>query len=479
MPFDFNKEPLRLYGIAPQSPFPVEVSIFGYCRMACSYCFSNRNRDANQRELNPVNSTPALLRKLDRVMQDEFSPLGFFLRERYPVVFSNTTDGFQRDERTHRSSEAFLAWCQANRVPVFIQTRGADLLLDEWARYSPLLEPGRVVVYVSICHMNDRDRRFHEPGAPSLAARWELVHRLTSHGVPVIVAANPFLAEWIPDPHAFCLLAADAGAKGVWLEALHLTDAQGDCLARPYRDLLFRANLAPQYLIGSLKRWYAACEEYGLDFFPTPKWDAYFGCKAKHPECVDPQWLGGKTLSFNFDIVKALTRKSEREGGALVALDWPTIAAAMELSGLPNVELDTADFWYPFNASVKADSRAWRSRLGKRAPLYEIIRYFWNHPWECQNLLWYTPFLQALYDDAAEDYITDDDGDLIGVWNPGIKHHGLFTVDINDEPDRPVVALKRGDLCPQVVVVDGQRQRDAGGDPCAEAEPIPVASLVT
>ena len=109
MPFDFDRNPLNLYGIWPQTPFPLELSLYGFCQMSCSYCFANLNRHANERELNPTNTTPALFRRIDRALQDEYSPLGFFLRERYPVAFSNRTDPFQRAESTYRSTEAFLA----------------------------------------------------------------------------------------------------------------------------------------------------------------------------------------------------------------------------------------------------------------------------------------------------------------------------------------------------------------------------------
>lgn len=404
----------------------MEVSIYGYCQMACSACFANRNRDAFERELNPTNSAPALLRQLGRVLEDEESPLGFFLREKYPVCFSNTTDPFQREEKNYRASEAFLGWAQAMGVPVYVQTRG-NVLYEEWERYAPLLDPGRVVVYLSLCGLDDADRKRHEPGALSVPKRLELMRRLADKGVPVIAACNPWTKEWAPDPGAYCAAVAQAGGRGVWWEALHLTGAQADVLAPTYRaELLSQANVMPMFLIGPLKEWAKQAAAHGLDFFPSPKWDAYFGHRARHPECADPAWLGGKTLDFAFKIAASLARLSEAEGGAKVGLGWPEIEAALGALGVPNPTLRTSDFWYPFNNRVTADRASWNAGLGKRAALWEVLRYFWNHPFENQSFLWYHPFLRWAYEDGA--YATDADGNLTGLYDPTIKHHGNKTV---------------------------------------------------
>jgi hypothetical protein len=291
-------------------------------------------------------------------------------------------------------------------------------------------------------------RRRHEPGALGIADRLTLMRRLTDHGIPVVAACNPWNSDWVPDPEPYANAVADAGARGIWWECLHFTGAQADLLPVAFRDeLLFRANVQPMYLIGQLKRWYAACESRGLDFYPTPKWDGYFGHKAKHPECADPAWFGGKTFAPNFDLLKRVSRRSEAEGGALVAFGWPDLEHTLLRSGIPNATLNTDPFWYPYNASVDADRAPWRATLGKRAPLYQILRYFWNHPYENQHLVWYHPLVQALYDGEANAYVPDPQTgeDLVAVYNPTIKHHGSFTLDVRSDTQRPVVSLVEED----------------------------------
>lgn len=478
MPFDFNADPLRIYGIWPQTPFPLEVSIYGYCQMACSFCFANRNRDAAGRELNPVNSAPALFRKIDRCIADPESAIGFFLREKYPICFSNTTDPFQRAEKQHRATEAFLQWSNATRTPLYIQTRG-NVLWEEFDRYAPLLTPGLHVVYLSICQTDDAVRHQQEPGALSIGRRWELAARLTGRGIPVIAACNPYV---VPDPGAYCAMAAFTGCKGVWLERLHFTGAQGDCLATPYRPLLFQANLAPMYLVGQLKKWYAATAANGLDFFPTPYWDAYFGHPAKHPECADPAWLGGKTLGFSFELAKLAHATMKANPGKLVTMTWGDMAGVLDWQGVPNPTLKTGDFWYPFNNQVKADRASWNARLGKTAPLWEIVRYFWNHPWENLGLIAFNCLVQPLYSVEHKDYVIDDHGDLIMIYNPKMKHGGCAYMDeakMNWDNSVPLgsgvfTRRKDGALC-QVEEADPAKVCPAAARACNKARSAKTA----
>jgi len=423
MAFDFNKDPVRLFGIWPQTPFPVEVSIYGYCSVSCSFCFANLNRDAFDRDPNPVNSTASALRKLDREWDDEYSPIGFFLRNRYPVCFSNTTDPFQRDEKTYRASEAFLSWCKERKVPVYIQTRG-NVLSSDFDRYAPLLEPGRVVVAMSLCQLDDKLRKRFEPGAQSIESRWELAARLTDHGIPVVMACNPYVKAWVPSPVEYCKRAAAVGAKGVWLERLHFSAAQFGQVRETYHDELYpAANVNPGYFIRDLKEWYKATADYGLDFFPTPYWDAYFGCASKHPECADPKWLGGNTFDVAFQFTSMLEDTARENAGKKLVVTWDDFKATLEHLGVPDQELDMSEFWGPFNSKVKADHKEYRARLGKRNGLHEILRYYWNHPWHNNYLFWYLPYVQAV-STSDGNWLADEDGNLVGVRNPDIKWNG-------------------------------------------------------
>jgi DNA repair photolyase len=418
MPFDFNAEPLRISGQWPETPFGLEVSIYGYCQMACSYCFANRNRDANDRTLNPKNSTAALFRKIDRATADPLDPIGFFLREKYPICFSNTTDPFQREEKTYRASETFLGWAKSAGMPLYIQTRGG-VLLEEWERYKPLLVPGKDVVYLSICQLDDSIRRRQEPGATSIEGRFDLARRLSDRGIPVIAACNPYVKEWVPDADEYCRRCAEAGVRSIWLEFLHFTEAQAAELAKPYQDLPDKANVAGVFRPPELRRWMEACEFHGLEFFPNPIWDAYLGGVSKYAEGADPAWLGGRWFDLAFRFLQEVRSRS---GGRKVMFGWKQIEAFARAEGVPNPTLKTSPFWYPFNSRVTADRASWNARLGKTAPLYEVLRYFWNNPHENPQFIWYDPKIRLVTvpgDPSAA--AADDDMDIGAVYDPDAK----------------------------------------------------------
>ena len=452
--FDFNKSAAGIYSIWPQTPFPVEVSIYGGCSNECAYCFAQLNRLAAEREPHLENTTESVLRSLDRAIADEFSPIGYFLRERYPVCFSNRTDPFQQPEAKHRASEAFLKWAAVHKIPLFIQSRG-NVLRKDWDRYADLIEPGRVVWYMTLETLDDRIGKEISPGGPLPSERLALMRRLADHGIPVVAACNPYLRDWCPDPAAYCRAVADAGARGVWLEALHFTSCQAEALQDSMRGLIPKSNLAPMYLIGQLKQWHDATAASGLDFFPTPRWDAYFGHRAKHPECVDPAWVGGRTWGFAFDLLKELSDIHAVNGRQRFLVFWQWVETFLLDRGMPNPTLDTSDFWVPFNSKVNADRREFNATIGKRATLLEILRYFWNHPWTCANFVWYHPFMRLVKaDEASGEYSGDDNGNLIGCFDSSIKHHGSLYLYESEFRSAGYLAWQskqgRGVLCPQV-----------------------------
>ena len=111
---------------------------------------------------------------------------------------------------------------------------------------------------------------------------------------PVIAACNPYVKDWVPDPDDYCRRCAQAGVRSVWLEFLHLTDAQAAELKPVYADLKRQANIMPVFRPHELARWHKACADYGLGFYPNPIWDAFLGNVGEHPEGCAAEWIGGK-----------------------------------------------------------------------------------------------------------------------------------------------------------------------------------------
>jgi DNA repair photolyase len=445
--FDFNDNPVKLYGIWPMTPFPVEVSIYGVCSNRCFYCFANLNRAAAGRQPHEKNPIERVINGLERSMKDPTDPIGYFLREKYPVCFSNTTDPFMKEEKIYRCTEAFLKWAKARNIPLWIQTKGG-VLLEEFDRYAPLIVPGKDAVYITLTTLDPDVSRKIEPGAPLPAARLELIRKLSDRGVPVVVACNPYLDEWAGDPQTYCETVKAAGARGIWFEELHFSTKQAEQIPETYHDYIRKANVFDRLHIGTLKTWYKIVEKLGLDFYPAFYFDNYFGHRAKFAECADPSWFGKESHLFTagFDFLKHVQDRAYNgqkpydddlnvakvDGKKKIIFSWPGVERYLQSVGLKNPMLRTDPFWVPFNATITADHRKFKATLGKEAPLYEILRYFYNNPEDNSNLIWYCSLAQLMtdYDAQSKDgegvYPTNDNGDLICVYNPFNRDRGHY-----------------------------------------------------
>lgn len=134
-------------------------------------------------------------------------------------------------------------------------------------------------------------------------------------------------------------------------------------------------------------------------------------------------------MDFNFQIIRSIAETSAICDGAPVCFSWGDIQSFLEASGVPNPVLETAPFKSPYYIGrMEAEMQCWRAALGKRANFYEIIRYYYNHPWENQNFLWYNPKFQCLFDREQNLYDDDGVGNLIGVYRPGLRFDEQFTI---------------------------------------------------
>lgn len=436
--FDFNDNPVKLYGIWPMTPFPVEVSIYGVCSNQCFYCFSNLNRAAAERKPHEKNPIEKVIRGLEKSMADPTDPIGYFLREKYPVCFSNTTDPFMKEEKIYRCTEAFLKWAKKKGIPLWIQTKGG-VLLEEFDRYADLIVPGKDAVYITLTTLDPEISRVIEPGSPLPADRLKLIRKLSDRGIPVVVACNPYLDEWAGDPIKYCKAVKDVGARGIWFEQLHFSDKQAEQLPEIHRDYIRKSNTFPMFHVKVLKEWGKITADLGLDFYPSPQWDDYFGHRAKFPECADPAWFGADAHLFTcgFDFLKHVQRQAYGGADAYDSDFMPTkcdkkraifsfraIEKFLAENGVDNPLLATDKIWVPFNSKQTADHRLFKAKLGKEARLYDILRYFYNNPWDNQGMIWYSPLVSALYDFDADSYAVNDRDDLIAVYDP-FNHHEM------------------------------------------------------
>lgn len=192
------------------SPIPLELSL-DVCSHACIYCFSRLNQPDRTVDVE------ALMRQIADY-PDRRAWHAQLLQDGYPVVISNRSDPFSRNN--YRKMLPVLRVLHDLGIPMSFQTKGG-LGIDEALEF---LRPA--VWYISISTLDAELSARMEPGAPPPAERLALIRRLTQAGHHVVVGFNPCVKEWQPDPEPLLRSVRRAGATGVWIELLHFNYRQ-------------------------------------------------------------------------------------------------------------------------------------------------------------------------------------------------------------------------------------------------------------
>jgi len=220
------------YGEFLVNPIPLELSM-NYCSHKCAYCFANLNHP--RRKLD----APRLMRFLADYRNRE-TLAARLLQAGYPVCISNKVDPFAASN--FQQTLPILEGLTALGVSVQLQTKGGQGI----DRALEIVSPS--VWYVSISTDNDDLRQKIEPGAPSIAARIDLIAKLTDMGHGVVVGINPIVPEWLPDPAPLLVAIRAAGAWGCWIEPLHLNKKQiANKLTRHFSVMSISLKLARMF----------------------------------------------------------------------------------------------------------------------------------------------------------------------------------------------------------------------------------------
>lgn len=175
---------------SPDIGFRWSANPYRGCAHACAYCYARPSHQYLghgagtdfETQLIVKKNAPALLRR--ELMKPSWKG--------EVIVFSGNTDCYQPLEASYELTRKCLEVCLEFKQPVSIITKGA-LIRRDVDLLAALAKEARLHVNISLAWDDPEMAKLMEPGAPSPAARFEAMRRLSDAGVSVGVGIAPII----------------------------------------------------------------------------------------------------------------------------------------------------------------------------------------------------------------------------------------------------------------------------------------------
>jgi len=391
----FQKNPLRVYSQIFDCPFPLELSIYNVCAHRCHYCFSELGRQIYKKKKNitevsesyEFDPTESVIKKFAKAMSDAYNPkdpVEYFIRNKYPVVYSNTTDPFSPLEAKTRSAEKLLAMFADYQYPVFLQTKNPYFEDD----YLPIMEANKenMIIYVTLSMLDPKISEMIEPGTPSPIERMKKIEKLTSLGFDVVVALNPYIDGLSTPVKEYVEAMDNLGVLGIWFDYLHLNRKQKQAVQERGCDTLIPYIDIPKgRKIEVFKEFVDECRKHEM-LWESVGWNMDQTGIMDHTPYLNTKF--DKVMDFSNGYVREMLNEIWEENGRLpVVFNWQAFKCLIE-SELTDHVFSTHKFFNALNNSITMNQPKYNATLGKENTLENILRYAWNGWDETMNWLW-------------------------------------------------------------------------------------------
>lgn len=413
----FVSTPLKLFGDIFNDSYVLDLSMFSYCFQSCFYCFANLNKVGLGTAVGSQDDpTDAYIRKLQKAHGQGYDPTSMvetFIRNRYVTIYSNNVDPFYpAAEQKHKVSERLLREWALVKQPVFIQTKEV---------YTPELFDllvackEHIVVYVTITTLLDEVAKETEKYAPPPAERLRRIESLSKAGVDCVVGLNPYLRDWVPDIQGFFKACADAGAKGVCTQTLHLTKLQSRSIAEKFKPYIAKAN---DY------------EGFDADKDLMEQAAAKYGLKLTYGRKLGDEFVKGNTgrlPQFEGDahwLHDNLVDCFDEYGQKPVIVTWPEVEKFYGQFSILKHVFRTEEI---LQVIARDNDRYHHAKhaLGKRTSLLNVMHYLWNDMDYTRGIANYADVKLMLEDvdheNKVETVAVDDNGDVVRVLAPFVE----------------------------------------------------------
>lgn len=203
-------------------PYRWTVNPWRGCAHACVYCFARRTHAYLELDTGVGFDTEIIVKtNVAEVLRRELARPSW---QHEPVALGTNTDPYQRAEGRYRLMPGILDALTTSGTPFSVLTKGT-LLRRDLALIAAAADQVVVHLGVSLAILDPALHRGLEPGAPSPAARLDLIRAIRDAGLACGVLVAPVL-PWLTDSPAqldemFGTL-AEAGATSASAMALHL-----------------------------------------------------------------------------------------------------------------------------------------------------------------------------------------------------------------------------------------------------------------
>jgi DNA repair photolyase len=155
------------------------------CSHSCIYCFANNRRSCRQENFKST------INNLKKYPQRK-TYTAELLKEGYPIVISNRSDPFSKNNI--EQTKSLFQYFKNMPNGLFIQTKGGK---DIFEALEIIKEKKNIVFYISITTLNDELSKKIESGVPVTSERIKLAKELKKRGYEIIIAINPCVEQWI------------------------------------------------------------------------------------------------------------------------------------------------------------------------------------------------------------------------------------------------------------------------------------------
>lgn len=373
---------------------PMTFDQFSRCSFDCKYCFSYfqksiqavnplQNRGGERKLYLQEKPVPVNVERIKRLFRGEIAGDSFwpFIRERYWMQWGGLSDPFDEFERSLGTGLELLKFFSEIRYPICFSTKGTWWTEDD--RYMRLFKKNADIwnVKFSIINLDESLSRLVETGTPSPASRLSAIKRLaTQTGCRVTLRLRPFIIGFsdVNGEHLSLIRRAkEAGAKAVSTEFFCV---EGRCSDLHRFDSISQAlgfDLIDYYRTNSLQ----------ASGYMRLNW------KIKKPFVDDMERLC-KALKMRFYVSDA-HHKDRCMGGSCCGLpagsnyhkgqftEALVIAKKKSEVTFSDISGSIAPGFKELRAvecvNFMRGTASQRARFHKFT-VYDMIRYFWNHP---------------------------------------------------------------------------------------------------